>query len=74
MIHAKPPRCVNREACETDPDCLCYSSDECTFRKKNQSTDHPVFIDDDPYGNYCYCNRRDYENFQKNQCKLKENE
>lgn len=63
-LFANPP-CVSQEACLKDPDCFCWCSQICNWRKKT-AEDHPVAIDNDPNGKFCYCKKWDYENFKAN--------
>lgn len=46
--------CSNEQSCVTDPSCLCYYSGICEFRAK-KADDAPVFVPNDPAGNYYYC-------------------
>lgn len=57
--------CSSKEACLNDPNCLCWCSQICNFRKKT-SDDHPVYIENDPNGKYCYCKQWDYDNYKAN--------
>lgn len=51
--------------------CKCYCSDGCGPRQP-KSDDDPQYIEDDPNGNYCYCKPRDVENYEPNQCRVKD--
>ncbi len=64
-------KCGTKETCETDPNCECWCSVKCGFRKKN-SSDNPIYIENDPNGKYCYCKQWDYDHYEDN-CILKEN-
>ncbi|MBS0628824.1 MAG: hypothetical protein JSS30_01205 [Verrucomicrobia bacterium] len=57
--------CANKEQCLNDPDCLCWCSQLCNWRKKTPE-DHPVYIEDDPNGKHCYCKQWDYDNYEAN--------
>lgn len=57
--------CKTREACLNNPDCHCWCSQICGWRKKTAS-DHPVYIENDPYGKHCYCKLWDYEHYEDN--------
>jgi hypothetical protein len=57
------PQCKTREACLNDPDCMCWCSVECSYRKKNAS-DRPIYVENDPNGKYCYCKQWDYDHYQ----------
>lgn len=63
--------CMTKEACLNDPDCLCWCSVKCGYRKKT-AADHPVYIENDPNGKYCYCKQWDYDHYQDN-CVLHKN-
>lgn len=60
----KPP-CASKEACLNDPECLCWCSVKCGWRKKTPD-DHPVYIENDPYGKYCYCKQWDFDHYEDN--------
>lgn len=57
--------CVSQESCLNDPDCLCWCSQICGWRKKTPE-DHPVFIENDPYGKFCYCKQWDFDHYEDN--------
>lgn len=57
--------CAGKEACLNDPDCLCWCSQVCNWRKKTKD-DHPVYIENDPYGKHCYCKQWDYDHYEDN--------
>lgn len=61
----KKPSCATKEACLNDPECLCWCSQKCGWRKKTPD-DHPVYIENDPYGKYCYCKQWDYDHYEDN--------
>lgn len=56
---------VSREACLNDPDCLCWCSQICNWRKKT-AQDHPVYIENDPHGKFCYCKQWDFDYYEDN--------
>ncbi|MBI2774878.1 hypothetical protein HYX58_02640 [Candidatus Dependentiae bacterium] len=63
----KPP-CRSEEACVNDPNCECYCSVKCGYRKKElEKGDRPVFKD-----GVCWCKEWDYQNYRKRHCDLKE--
>ena len=57
--------CTSKEACLNDPNCLCWCSQVCSWRKKTPA-DHPVYIENDPYGKFCYCKQWDYDHYEDN--------
>lgn len=58
------PKCTE-DTCVSDPDCLCWCSVECDFRKKND-TDSPIYVENDKNGKFCYCKQRDLDNYEEN--------
>jgi hypothetical protein len=64
---AKPEQkhCTTKEQCLNDPDCLCWCSQICNWRKKTAS-DNPVYIENDPNGKFCYCKQWDYDYYEDN--------
>lgn len=56
---------ASKEACLNDPNCYCWCSQICNWRKKTES-DHPVYIANDPYGKFCYCKQWDYDHYEDN--------
>jgi hypothetical protein len=58
------PRCT-KETCLNDPKCLCWCSQICNWRKK-EPDDHPVYIENDPHGKFCYCKQWDYDHYMDN--------
>ena len=59
------PPCRSKEACLNDLNCLCWCSQICNWRKKT-SEDHPVYIENDPHGKFCYCKQWDYDHYVDN--------
>lgn len=59
------PNCATKEACLNDPNCLCWCSQICNWRQKTEN-DHPVYIENDPYGKFCYCKQWDYDHYEDN--------
>lgn len=57
--------CPSKKACLYDPDCPCWCSVKCGWRKK-RADDHPVYIEKDPYGKHCYCKQWDYDHYEDN--------
>jgi len=57
--------CGSREACLKDPNCYCWCSQICNWRKKTD-TDSPVYIANDRYKKYCYCTQWDYDHYRDN--------
>lgn len=55
--------CRTEESCLNDQNCQCYCSVKCGFREKRPD-DAPVFLENDPYGNYCYCKAWDRDNVE----------
>lgn len=48
----------------------CYCSGICGFRDRRPD-DNPVYVENDPNGNYYYCKQWDIDNYEKNGCDLK---
>ena len=61
----KPSPCASKEACLNDPNCLCWCSQICNWRKKT-ADDHPFYVENDPYGKFCYCKQWDYDHYKDN--------
>lgn len=61
--------CPTQEDCSIINSCKCWCSHKCGPRDKVKD-DKPVFLMSDPYGNYCYCNQWDIDNYGR--CKVKE--
>lgn len=59
------PTCKSKDSCLTDPNCECWCSVKCGYRKKT-SKDHPVYIKDDPNGKHCYCKQWDADHYEDN--------
>lgn len=57
--------CASKEACLNDPNCLCWCSQMCGWRKKT-TDDHPVYIENDPHGKFCYCKQWDFDHYEDN--------
>jgi len=57
--------CGSENSCVNDPNCQCWCSVKCGFRKKND-TDSPVYIKGDPNGKFCYCKQWDVDNYNVN--------
>ncbi|HSX04323.1 MAG TPA: hypothetical protein VLG76_06310 [Rhabdochlamydiaceae bacterium] len=57
--------CTSKDQCMTDPNCQCWCSVKCGYRKKN-ATDHPVYLENDANGKHCYCKQWDLEHFKDN--------
>jgi len=60
--------CQTKESCQNDPNCQCWCSQKCGYRKKGAS-DNPVYVKNDANGKFCYCKKWDAKNY-KNNCKL----
>lgn len=60
--------CKTESACLNDPNCLCWCSVKCGYRKKTNQ-DSPIYIKNDRNGKFCYCKEWDYEEY-KNNCIL----
>jgi hypothetical protein len=58
--------CKTNASCLSDPNCLCWCSQSCSFRKK-EKTDNPTWVDGDPKGKFCYCKEWDVD-FMKENC------
>lgn len=59
------PHCATKEACLNDPNCLCWCSQICNWRRKTPE-DHPYYVENDPYGKHCYCKKWDYDYYVAN--------
>ncbi len=59
------PSCKTQESCQTDPNCQCWCSVKCGFRKK-KADDHPVYVENDPNGKFCYCKQWDADHYEEN--------
>ena len=56
--------CQNREDCEDlNNTCRCYCSRMCGFRER-EANDAPIYVEDDPAGNHCYCRQWDLDNYE----------
>ena len=53
-----------REACK-DPDSQCWCSVKCGYRDKTDK-DHPIYIENDRNGKFCYCKQWDLDHFEDN--------
>ncbi|HSX26214.1 MAG TPA: hypothetical protein VLE89_04315 [Chlamydiales bacterium] len=56
---------MTNASCLDDPNCLCWCSQLCDYRKKKAS-DHPTYITDDPNEKFCYCKQWDYDHYEDN--------
>lgn len=63
--NGSPTPCSSKEACLNDPNCYCWCSVKCGWRKKT-AQDRPVYIENDPYGKHCYCKQWDYDHYEDN--------
>lgn len=61
-------QCRTEDSCLKDPDCQCWCSQKCGYRKK-EGTDRPVYVKNDSNGKFCYCKQWDFDNYENN-CKL----
>lgn len=55
--------CPTKAACLNDPNCKCWCSVQCDYRKKT-ADDNPVYVENDPNGKYCYCKQWDLDNYE----------
>ena len=53
--------------------CQCYCSKECGPRDKKPE-DSPVFVENDPAGNFCYCKQWDLDEYYKRGCDITDKE
>ena len=54
--------CPTKQTCQDmNNKCKCWCSHKCGPRKK-EDDDSPVYVNDDKYGNYCYCKQWDLDN------------
>lgn len=58
-------RCVTKEECLNEPNCLCWCSQVCNWRKKT-AEDHPIYVENDPNGKFCYCKQWDFDYYEDN--------
>jgi len=70
--HYKQPICKNEEDCINTENCQCYCSVKCGFRKKDMSSDRPVYVENDPNGIGCYCKQWDLDHYKKRHCPAKD--
>ena len=61
----KGGHCKDESTCANDPNCMCWCSVKCGFRKKTPQ-DMPVFVDDDSNGKHCYCKQWDLDHYEDN--------
>lgn len=57
--------CGSKQACLNDPNCQCWCSQLCGWRKKT-SEDRPIYVENDPNGKFCYCKQWDYDHYKDN--------
>ena len=57
--------CNTKESCLSDPNCQCWCSQICGYRKKVKR-DSPVYVEDDPNGKFCYCKQWDVDHYEEN--------
>ena len=67
----KAANCSKEETCLNDPNCLCWCSVKCGYRKKTDE-DHPTYKKNDSNKKFCYCKEWDYEHYEDN-CILHKN-
>lgn len=61
--------CPTKQTCKDKGNaCQCWCSHKCGPRDKEED-DNPVYVNDDPYGNYCYCKQWDLDNVGRCQVK-----
>jgi hypothetical protein len=72
----KPPLCNTEEGCKNrdNKNCTCWCSVECGPRHKKPTDVGPLWKEgaEDKYGKKCYCQQRDIDLYEPNQCALKE--
>jgi hypothetical protein len=70
-VIAEGALCPAQDSCaDINNSCKCYCAHICEPRDKKPEQDNPVWVPNDPAGNYCYCKPWDYENYGK-RCKAK---
>ncbi len=57
--------CSSKEECLNDPNCLCWCSQICNWRKKTPE-DRPFYVENDPHKKFCYCKQWDYDHYVAN--------
>jgi len=57
--------CQTQSDCQDDPNCECWCSQICKYRKK-KADDHPFYVDNDPNEKFCYCKQWDYDFYNDN--------
>lgn len=58
-----PPCNTPAKCSDLNNACQCYCSRKCGPRNKTPE-DKPVWVENDPYGNFCYCKQWDLDNFK----------
>ena len=51
--------------CMNDPNAKCWCSQKCGYRDKTDK-DHPIYIENDRNGKFCYCKQWDLDYFEEN--------
>lgn len=64
-------RCQGKQDCLENPACLCYCSGICDYREKTPE-DNPVYIQNDPYGHFCYCKQWDIDVYEQKNCAIRD--
>jgi hypothetical protein len=56
--------CGWKKSCENNPDCQCFCARKGDYREKEEN-DTPVYVKNDPYKKYCYCNVWDRDAYRE---------
>jgi hypothetical protein len=73
VTDAKKTVCgANKKNCkDLRNSCQCYCSKKCGPRDKKPD-DKPVYVENDPAGNYCYCKQWDLDNYKSRGCDVQD--
>lgn len=70
ILTAEDAICPTQQNCKNlNNPCKCYCSHKCGPRDK-KADDRPIWIENDPEGNFCYCKQWDLDNYKK-RCAVK---
>ncbi len=61
---SEPARCT-QDTYLDDPTCTCWCSQKCGYREKTKR-DHPLYVENDPNGKFCYCKQWDLDYYDEN--------
>lgn len=74
-IESNAPVCGNNitNCKDLSNPCRCYCSKKCGPRDKKPD-DRPVFVENDPAGNFCYCKQWDLDEYYIRGCNIPDQE